>query len=157
GIVTNHGGGVAVSSQPGTGTSVRVYLPAEKKIVRDREVGADKLNGTETILMVDDEDLLLTMGQTVLSAFGYDVLTANSGQAALELLSKGQKPVDLMVTDMVMPGMSGRELVEHVRRISPHTRILCSSGFVRPAGQNYEAGYLQKPFTSQELLVKVKE
>ena len=67
GIVTNHGGGVAVSSQPGAGTSVRVYLPAEKRVVQDNSISTDNLNGTQTILMVDDEDLMLTMGQTVLS------------------------------------------------------------------------------------------
>ncbi len=67
GIVTNHGGGVAISSQPGPGTSVRVYLPAEKQLVRDNGLASDDLNGTQTILMVDDEDLLLTMGKTILS------------------------------------------------------------------------------------------
>src|ERR1035441_3937041 len=66
GIVTNHGGGVAISSQPGTGTSVRVYLPAEKRLVRDQGITSDDLNGSQTILMVDDEDLLLTMGKTIL-------------------------------------------------------------------------------------------
>src|SRR5205823_14132808 len=70
GIVTNHGGGVAVSSQPGTGTSVRVYLPAEKRIVKDTSVSTGDLSGAQTVLMVDDEDLLLTMGQTILSSIG---------------------------------------------------------------------------------------
>jgi len=157
GIVTNHGGGVAVSSQPGTGTSVRVYLPAEKTVVRDSAVSSDDLTGTETLLMVDDEDLLLTMGQTVLSAYGYKVLTANSGQAALEIFSKGDPPIDLVITDLVMPAMSGRELVEHIRKAAPQTRILCTSGFVPPPSRQDDAAYLQKPFTSQELLVKVKQ
>ncbi len=156
GIVTNHGGGVAVSSQPGAGASVRVYLPAEKKIVRDSGVSSKELNGTQTILMVDDEDLLLTMGETVLSAYGYHVLTANSGQKALEILSKREGAVDLVITDLVMPAMSGRELAEHIQRMSPQTRILCTSGFVRPQNPEEDALYLQKPFTSQDLLVKVK-
>ena len=156
GIVTNHGGGVAVSSQPGEGTSVRVYLPADKKLVRDSRVASDDLNGSQTILMVDDEDLLLTMGQTVLSAYGYKVLTANSGQKALDILSRADKPVDLVITDLVMPAMSGRELVEHVHRLSPETHILCTSGYVRPVNDNEASIYLQKPFTSQDLLVKVK-
>ncbi len=155
GIVTNHGGGVAVSSQAGVGTSVRIYLPAEKKIVHDATVISDDLNGTQTILMVDDEDLLLTMGQTVLSAYGYQVLTANSGQKALEIISKRETAIDLVITDLVMPAMSGRELVEHIHLMSPQTRILCTSGYVRP-NQEDDAAYLQKPFTSQDLLVKVK-
>jgi two-component system cell cycle sensor histidine kinase/response regulator CckA len=157
GIVTNHGGGVAVSSQPGVGTSVRVYLPADKKFVKDAGISSDDLNGTQTVLMVDDEDLLLTMCQTILSAYGYRVLTANNGQKAIEILSKGETQIDLMITDLVMPGMSGRELMEHVSRIAPFTRIICSSG-VRPnAPEQNEITYLQKPFTSLDLLLKVKQ
>jgi signal transduction histidine kinase len=158
GIVTNHGGGVAVSSQPGTGTSVRVYVPAEKKIVRDNGVGSKELTGTQTILMVDDEDLLLTMGETILSAYGYRVLTANSGQKALDILSARETSVDLVITDMVMPAMSGRELMEHIQRLAPGTRILCTSGFVRPNKEDEvsDQTYLQKPFTSRDLLIKVK-
>jgi signal transduction histidine kinase len=158
GIATNHGGGVAVSSQQGAGTSVRTYLPAEKRVVHDHRInGGDDLKGSQTILMVDDEDLLLTMGQTVLSHFGYQVHTANSGKKALELFGNGKKKIDLLITDLVMPAMSGRELVEEVRKISPNTRILCTSGYVPPSGQADELTYLQKPFASKELLLKVKQ
>ncbi|MBI3850878.1 MAG: response regulator [Verrucomicrobia bacterium] len=157
GIVTNHGGGVAVSSHPGTGTSVRVYLPAEKKVVKDNGVSTADLHGTQTILMVDDEDLLLTMGQTILSAFGYRVLTANSGAKALEILSQNETHIDLIITDLVMPNMSGRDLIEHVRQLAPELRIIRSSGYVWPMGKEDDADYLQKPFTSQELLLKVKQ
>jgi two-component system cell cycle sensor histidine kinase/response regulator CckA len=156
GIVTNHGGGVAVSSQPGGGTSVRVYLPADKKFVKEEVGNVADLTGTGTILMVDDEDLLLTMGETVLTAYGYKVLTANSGQKALDIISRGDPAIDLVITDLVMPNMSGRELVEHVRRLSPGTRILSSSGYVRPSEEQDHTSYLQKPFTSQDLLLKVK-
>ena len=157
GIVTNHGGGVAVSTQPGIGTSVRVYLPANKKIVKDTSVSIDNLNGNKTVLMVDDEDLLLTMGQMVLSSFGYTVLTANSGHKALEFFSNTEQPIDLVITDVVMPNMSGRELTEHIQRISPNTKIIWSSGYVRATTQLEHETYLQKPFTSQDLLRKVKQ
>jgi two-component system cell cycle sensor histidine kinase/response regulator CckA len=156
GVVTNQGGGVAVSSRPGAGTSVRVYIPAEKQVLRDTGTATTDLRGTETILVVDDEDLLLTMSQTILSAYGYRVLTANSGQKALDTLAANQS-IDLVVTDLVMPTMSGRELVEHIHRASPATRILCTSGYVWPAGHHSESAYLQKPFTSQALLLKVKQ
>jgi signal transduction histidine kinase len=156
GIVTNHGGGVAVSSRPGAGASVRVYLPAEKTFAQDQSVTTDDLSGTQTILIVDDEDLLLTMGQTILSTYGYRILTANSGQKALDILSQNDKTVDLVITDLVMPAMSGRELVEHIERLSPTTRIICTSGYIWPASQDNSHPYLQKPFTSQELLLKVK-
>jgi len=159
GIVTNHGGGVAVSSEPGAGTSARVYLPAQARIVRDHGVPAGDLRGDQTILMVDDEDLLLTMGQTILSAYGYRVLTANSGKKALDIIAArdSTQNVDLLITDLVMPVMSGRELVDQVHRRSPSTRILYISGYVWPAGQENELSYLQKPFTSQSLLLKVKQ
>ncbi len=156
GIVTNHGGAIAVSSELNFGTSVRVYLPATKRVVKQTNFDTNELFGVETILMVDDEDLLLNMGQMVLSSYGYRVLTANSGQDALKILEGGE-PIDLVITDLVMPHMSGRELIERIREMSPSMRILCTSGYVRGQNVEEESGYLQKPFTSQELLKKVKQ
>jgi two-component system cell cycle sensor histidine kinase/response regulator CckA len=156
GIVTNHGGGVAISSLPGAGVSARVYLPAEKDMVRENSVGDEDLRGTEQILVVDDENLLLTMAETILTDYGYRVLTANGGQKALAILSREDTKVDLVVTDLVMPGMSGRELVERIRQLAPTIKILCTSGYVMPSDKQTGTAYLQKPFTSQELLVKIK-
>jgi signal transduction histidine kinase/PAS domain-containing protein len=157
GIVTNHGGAVAVSSHPGKGASVRAYLPATSRIVRAAPVASGDLSGTQTILFVDDEDLLLTMGQMILSTFGYTVLTAGSGQKALEIFTQSKKKIDLVITDLVMPNMSGRELSEQILRASPQTRILWSSGYARSADSEEQERYLQKPFTSQDLLRKVKQ
>ena len=157
GILTNHGGGVAVSSQPGAGTSARVYLPAERHIIREIVGGDENFHGTETILFVDDESLLLTMGETILTEYGYRVLTANSGQKALQILSRDDMKVDLLITDLVMPGMGGRELIEKARALVPTTRILCTSGCVLPTERQADTAYLQKPFTSRELLLKVKQ
>ena len=156
GIITNHGGGVAVSSQPGVGASVRVYLPAEKQMVSESAAPNDDLNGTETVLVVDDESLLLTMTETVLTGYGYKVFVANSGPKALELLAQDNSKVDLVITDLVMPGMSGRELVERIRQLAPATRILCMSGYALPADKQRGMPYLRKPFTTEELLTKVK-
>jgi len=157
GIVTNHGGGVAVSSQPGAGTSVRVYLPAEKQFVAQGSGTDEDLRGTETILVVDDESLLLTMAETILTEYGYCVLTANGGQQALDILSGDHVQIDLIITDLVMPGMGGRELVERVRQLLPGTRIMCTSGYALQADKQTDTPYLQKPFTSRELLAKVKQ
>jgi signal transduction histidine kinase len=156
GIVTNHGGGVAISSQPGAGTSARIYLPAEKTLVRENLRGDENLHGTETVLAVDDENLMLTMAETILTDYGYKVLTANGGQKALEILSREDAKVDLVVTDLVMPGMGGRELVERIRQLAPAIKILCTSGYAMPPDKQMGMAYLQKPFTSGELLVKVK-
>jgi two-component system, cell cycle sensor histidine kinase and response regulator CckA len=157
GIVSNHGGGVAISSEPGSGTSVRVYLPAEQSIVREDTPPNTDLSGKETILLVDDEDLLLTMGTKVLSTFGYQVITASSGQKALEILDRNDPQIDLVITDRVMPTMSGRELVERIQQTAPGTRILCTSGYAWPSAQVSDQPYLQKPFTAQGLLLKVRQ
>lgn len=154
GIVTNHGGGVSVSSKPGEGTTVHVYLPATKRVIRESTANPSEMCGVETVLIVDDEDLLLNMAQMVLSSFGYRALTANTGARALDIVAN--EIVDLVVTDLVMPSMSGRELVERIRLISPTVKIICSSGYARPQNQSEEY-YLQKPFTAQELVRKVRE
>ena len=156
GIVTNHDGGVVISSQPGAGTSARIYLPAEKDFIHESTAVEANLHGTETVLVVDDENLLLTMAETILTEYGYKVLTANSGQQALAILARDDIKTDLVVTDLVMPGMGGRELVEHIRQLAPALRILCTSGYAMPVDGQTGTAYLQKPFTSAELLAKVK-
>ena len=144
GIVTNHGGGVAVSSQPGAGTSARVYLPAEKDFIHVTTAAEANLHGTETVLVVDDENLLLTMAETILTEYGYKVLTANSGQKALAILARDDLQADLVVTDLVMPGMGGRELIERIRQLAPAMRILCTSGYVHAGGQTNGRGVSAK-------------
>jgi signal transduction histidine kinase len=156
GIVTNHGGGIAISSQPGSGTSARIYLPAEKGLMRESSGTNKNLHGTETILVVDDESLVLTMAETILTEYGYKVLTAGGGQKALATLSRDDTKVDLVVTDLVMPGMGGRELVERIQQLAPKIKILCMSGYVMPSDKQTGTAYLQKPFSSQDLLLKVR-
>src|SRR5271163_4061879 len=97
------------------------------------------------------------MAQMILSSYGYTVLTASSGQKALEIFAQTKKKIDLVITDLVMPNMSGRELTEQIQLQSPGMRILWSSGYVRSASSEETERYLQKPFTSQDLLRKVKQ
>ncbi len=156
GIITNYGGGVAISSQPAKGTSARIYLPAETSRIQEPTVATETLLGSGTVLVVDDESLMLTMAETILSDFGYKVLTANSGLAALNLLSREDVKVDLIITDLVMPGMGGRELMDRIRRLGLKAPILCTSGYVLSEDKQAAAGYLRKPFTSTELLQKIK-
>ncbi len=156
GIITNHRGGVAVSSRPQAGTSVRLYLPASKKIVTETTLFTVESGGKQTILLVDDEELLLTTCQTVLSTYGYQVITADSGEKALEVIASAKSPIDLVMTDLVMPRMSGRELIEQIELRLPGVPILCTSGFVRQGAGEESESFLRKPFTSQELLRHVK-
>jgi signal transduction histidine kinase len=157
GIVTNHGGQVSLVSPPGQGTTVRVFLPAQEKIVRDQPTKVDDLRGSQTVLVVDDEEMLLNLAQTVLTSFGYRVLTANSGARALDLFAQSTTKIDLLITDLVMPGMSGRELMDQLRVRMPRLPILTTSGYLRGSGETEDDNYLRKPFTAQELLRKVKQ
>ena len=156
GIVTNHGGGVAVSSQPDQGTAVRVYLPAVKKIIEERHLVGEDLSGEGTVLFVDDEEMLVSLGQMLLSSAGYKVLTANSAERALETFEKAKERIHLLITDMVMPRMNGRELIKRVKDAYPNTRIICSTACVRTAGTVTRYNFLSKPFTAQDLLRLVK-
>jgi two-component system cell cycle sensor histidine kinase/response regulator CckA len=156
GIITNYGGGVVISSQPGMGTSARIYLPADKTLLREVITGDKELRGSGTVLVVDDESLMLTMAETILSDFGYKVLTANNAQKALSILNQPGTKVDLVITDLVMPGIGGRELMERIRQMDASLPVIPTSGYVMPEDKKNSAGYLQKPFTTSELLLKVK-
>lgn len=157
GIVTNHGGGVSINSVPGQQTSVRIYLPAVKKVVLEKVVKDDALDGKETILFVDDEDMVLTMARTVLKSRGYNVITALSGEEGLKIFKNGKTPIDLLITDMVMPKMTGRELIEKVRAVSPNTRIVCATACIRSIANEKRLDFLTKPFTARQLLRRVRE
>lgn len=157
GILTNHGGNIALSSTPGQGTSVRVYLPASPTFVPEEGTGKAELTGNRTILVVDDEELLLSTLQAILTAFGYRVLTATSGARALEIVATAPLPIDLVITDLVMPQMSGRELIDQLQMRAPQLPILCTSGYVVPTGPEAGQTHLAKPFTSLELLRRVKQ
>jgi two-component system cell cycle sensor histidine kinase/response regulator CckA len=156
GIVTNHGGSVAISSDPGAGAAARIYLPAEKQLVSQSAVPEADLHGTETILVVDDENMLLTMAETIFGDYGYKVLTAGNGEKALAMLSRAEVKVDLLVTDLVMPAMSGREVIERARQLRPTIKVVCMSGTLLPPEQQMGLTYLQKPFTSRDLLAKAR-
>jgi signal transduction histidine kinase len=155
GIVSNHGGGVAISSEPGKGTAARVYFPAEKQMI-SQSASTESYHGTESILVVDDESFILTMAETILTEYGYKVVTINSGQKALALLGREDLKVDLLVTDLVMPAMGGRELIERARALQPGLKILCMSGGLLSPEQQAGMAYLQKPFSSRDLLAKAR-
>jgi nitrogen-specific signal transduction histidine kinase len=155
GIVSNHGGGVAISSEPGKGTAARVYFPAEKQTI-SQNTATEDYQGTESILVVDDESFILTMAETILTEYGYKIVTVNSGQKALALLGREDLKIDLLVTDLVMPAMGGRELIERARQLQPTLKILCMSGGLLSPEQQAGMAYLQKPFSSRDLLAKAR-
>ncbi len=157
GIITNHGGCLAITSPPGQGTTVRIYLPAHGKTLEEGVLADEDLRGDQTVLIVDDEELLLTMSEMVLTSFGYRVLTAGNGRQALDIIERSGSNVDLVVTDLIMPHMDGHQLIQHLQNVAPGLRIICTSGNFRPSNRQLGVTYLQKPFTSQDLLRVVKE
>ena len=164
GIVLQSGGAIAAESEPGRGTSMRVFLPRSDKPAAAGPEAAETTSkfGSETILLVEDEDVVRQLMEELLRSAGYRVLPTASGEAALALARIGGSHIDLVVTDVVMPGMNGVELVRRLREFLPGLKVLYVSGYPgtsdwRPV--SFEAGtaFLQKPFTRPVLTEKVRE
>ncbi|MBX3727687.1 MAG: response regulator, partial [Candidatus Sumerlaeia bacterium] len=165
GIVRQNSGFITVYSEPGSGATFRVFLPRHDAPVSDAGTGVAVTvhpTGTETILLVEDEPGLLQLGVTLLTRLGYAVLPASSPRRALELVRRQQGPIDLLVTDVVMPEMNGLELWKKVLLQRPGLRVLFMSGYTADAIAHHgilQEGYhfLQKPFTLGSLAVKTRE
>ncbi len=164
GIVRQYGGVVRVSSEAGEGTLVKVYLPrfeAEADEVLADEPDADSLRGSETVLVAEDEDGVRELLRKVLTEFGYTVLTARHGRDALMVAGDRSSGVDLLVTDVVMPEMNGRELAETLRDHQPDLKVLYISGYtddevVQRGISGREVAFMRKPFASEELVRRVR-
>jgi two-component system cell cycle sensor histidine kinase/response regulator CckA len=159
GIVRQNGGVVRVSSEPGQGTTVKVYLPQAAPDETEAEQPAT-LRGDETILVVEDEDGVRELVRQILVEHGHAVLTARHGRDALLLAERYERPIDLLVTDVVMPEMGGGELVERLTALRPDLKILYISGYtndeVLRRGVQGDTSFLHKPFTSEGLMRAVR-
>jgi CheY-like chemotaxis protein len=165
GIVQQHGGTITVESAPGQGTTFQIYLPRVDDPVLEVGISVasdDSGRGSETILVVEDETHVRDLVAQMLQASGYTVLTAADPAAALELSNRHPGPIHLLLTDVVMPEMSGRELRQRLKSLRPRTRVLYMSGYTDEALGRHgvlEPGIflLQKPFRMGELGQKVRE
>jgi CheY-like chemotaxis protein len=167
GIVKQSGGYVWVYSEPGRGTSFKIYLPRledqELGSTRDQKPEAQALpRGTETVLLVEDEKGVRELAREYLEMSGYTVIEAENGYTALELAAMHAGEIHLLMTDVVMPGISGRELADRVTQIRPGTKILYMSGYTDQAVVHHgiletDAVLLQKPFTAATLAAKLRE
>ncbi len=166
GIVKQNHGFLDVVSEPGLGTTFHIYLPAcvggEEDAVQERILDAAVTGGDETILLVEDETAILKMARLVLDRLGYTVLAAATPARAIELANAHGAAIDMLITDVVMPGMHGRDLTEHLRSLYPELKCLFMSGYtadviahqgVLDEGVNF----IQKPFSMKALGQKVRE
>jgi CheY-like chemotaxis protein len=164
GIVKSHGGYINCYSEKGQGTSFKIYLPAgEEAAEEDAEAPAASpaLGGDETILLVDDDELIRDFASQALAKFGYTVLTAVNGEEAVEIYSEKGDAVDLVIMDIGMPGMGGRQCLGELLRLDPDARILIASGYalngqVKQTFEEGAADYVGKPYQLGQLLQKVR-
>jgi two-component system cell cycle sensor histidine kinase/response regulator CckA len=163
GIIKNHGGIINVHSKPGHGATFNIYLRAsDKEVERDKDQSRDVSGGTETVLLVDDEDMIMDVGNEMLAALGYHVMVAQNGKQAVELFKENQDKIDMVILDLIMPDMGGGEVFDRLKEINPKVRVLLSSGYSME-GQAQEImtrgcdGFIQKPFNMEQLSDKLRE
>jgi two-component system, cell cycle sensor histidine kinase and response regulator CckA len=165
GIVKQSGGYIWVYSEPGKGSTFKVYFPRVGEKAEADTRGGQKSSakrGSETVLLVEDDDAVRELAETILSSQGYKVLSANSPKRAEEIATERSKEIDLVLTDVIMPSLSGRELVRRLIALNSKLRVLYMSGYtdnVIAQGGVLEEGlaFLQKPFTPRVLAQKVRE
>lgn len=162
GIIKNHSGVIDVYSEVGRGTTFTIYLPAsDKEVVKEEELDQELLIGTETVLLVDDEDIIIDVGKQMLEILGYETMVARSGVEALALFKANKDKIEMVILDMIMPGMGGGETCDALKEIDQDLKVLLSSGYSLDgkAAEILERGcdgFIQKPFNMKDLSHKMR-
>ena len=165
GIVKQSGGNIWVYSEVGKGTIFKIYLPRVDDVVEkatNESQSKSATQGRETILLVEDEEIVRNLAREILQTYGYSVLTAANGSEGLRIGQEFEGQIDLMITDVIMPLMSGREMTEKLKEIRPDLRVLFMSGFTDDAIVHHgvleeSVSFLQKPFSPDALAKKARE
>jgi PAS domain S-box-containing protein len=166
GIVKQSGGSIWIYSEPGDGTTVKIYLPRVEASVTEEDASprpaATAAEGTETILIAEDEPSLRALSARILEKYGYNVIVAESATDALQIVAGNGRRFDLLLTDLIMPELSGTALAERVQELAPGIRVLFMSGYAddvatKNGALQPGAPFLEKPFTANELASKVRE
>lgn len=164
GIVTQNNGFIVAESPPGSGAVFRIHLPAQaspEDLPAMSSPGPDPVGSGQTVMIVEDETLLLKLGSTMLRSLGYHVIAAEGPEVALEILKNESTKIDLLLTDVVMSGMNGRELATRVRTLHPGVRVLFMSGYTEDAIVSRgvlekDVNFISKPFTRQDLAIQIQ-
>jgi CheY-like chemotaxis protein len=163
GIIKGHDGYIDVESEKGQGTTFTIFLPATLKAVEDTaEAAAELIRGSGTLLVVDDEELVLDVAANMLEKLGYTALQARNGTEAVNIFDAHKNEIKLVVLDIIMPDMGGGEVYDKIKTINPEVKVLLSSGY-SVDGQAIELlergcdGFMQKPFTMEELSGKIEQ
>ncbi len=163
GIVKNHNGIILVYSEIGYGSTFNIYLPlSDKDAFREVPMGKSLIRGSETVLLVDDEEMILEVGQEMLGKLGYCVFATPSGEKAIEMVKQKGNDIDMVILDLIMPGMDGSKVFDGIREVIPQMPILLSSGYaingqadaIMQKGCN---GFIQKPFNMAGLSIKIRQ
>ena len=164
GILKENGGHIAVQSLPDAGTTFKIYLPPSARLVEGsaESTPSEPIQGGETVLLVEDEEPVREVTALMLGSLGYRVLEASNGEEALRVAQAGLEQVDLLMTDVVMPGMGGRDLADALQACMPGLKVLFQSGYtddtvIRQGILHTEMAFLQKPFTLAALSQKLRE
>ncbi len=162
GIIKNHDGIITVHSEVGHGATFNIYLPlTEKEAHQGMAVEGKIIHGSETILLVDDEKMVRDVGRAMLEKLGYKVIIATGGEQAVDAVQRKGDEIELVVLDLIMPGMDGGKVFDHLKEIRPQMPVILSSGYAI-SGQANEImkrgcnGFIQKPFNISELSQKVR-
>jgi CheY-like chemotaxis protein len=163
GIIKNHGGFINVESEKDLGTSFMIYLPAsDKDVPGEQKTNGEILRGHETILLIDDEEMILDIGSKMLEGLGYKVLTAPGGRQGLRIYEQARDTIDLVILDIIMPDFGGKETFDTLRRVNPEVKVMLSSGYsldgqAKEIMKNGCKGFIQKPFSMAEFSKKIRD
>ncbi|MGD9285338.1 MAG: response regulator, partial [Desulfobacterales bacterium] len=163
GIIKGHDGYIDVESEKNQGTTFTIYLPATQKTIEEpAETASELIRGSGTLLVVDDEDLVLDVAANMLEKLGYTVLKAQNGAEAIDIFKAHKDAIKIVVLDIIMPDLGGSDVYDIIKKINPDVKVLLSSGY-SVDGQAIELlergcdGFMQKPFTMEELSGKIEQ